>query len=196
MAQKWVKEERDQDLLILLLRRDQEGLSLLYDRYYSVLYRLAYRILGERTQSEEVAQDVMVEIWNKIHTYDPKLARFSSWLFHIARKRAIDRLKREKRHVVPGHADEEQIQRLTDPSASTEKEVERADLSHAIGMAVRELSKEQREIIDLMYFQGYTQTEISQREAIPLGTVKSRVRLAMNHLKKKLHSLAGREEPS
>ncbi|WP_236588276.1 RNA polymerase sigma factor [Tumebacillus amylolyticus] len=175
----------DLELLRQVAGGDREALGMLYDRYERLVYSLAYRVVQDPQTAEEVVQDVFTRVWQKHALYDPALAKFSTWLLQVARNRAIDVLKSRRRQQ-ESVSDDTLLQTVADASPQTEEQVLQAIEQEEIRDAMRELNPEQRDVIHWMYFDGWTQQEISNRQDIPLGTVKSRVRLALNRLRQTL----------
>ncbi len=162
-----------------------EALGDLYDRYGSLLMGLAYRILGNRTDAEEVLQDVLLHVWNHAGRYDPSRSSVSTWLVLIARSRAIDRLR--SRRVVERTVEAVQHE-PGDGHASPEgaENVLIAERRERVRREMESLPPEQREVLELAFFQGLSQSEIAGQTGIPLGTVKTRTLLAMKKLRQAL----------
>lgn len=166
-----------EDGLVSELRsRSRKAFDYLYDNYSSSLYGVVYAVLKNEDIADEVLQDVFVKIWNNIDSYDPAKGKLYTWMLNIARNKAIDSLR-------SGKTEAEKKVRLESAPINTG-----ALTPHIDGIGLRKLvenlDKEQKDIIDLLYFKGFTQTEAAEELAIPLGTVKSRVRLAVNKLRK------------
>jgi RNA polymerase sigma-70 factor (ECF subfamily) len=174
----------DNQLLQRIVSEDQEALAELYDRYANLVFTIAANTLGETLSAEEVTQDVFLRVWNKAESYNPNHAKVSTWLGSITRYRAIDLLR--SYHVRPeGHSVESQetvIHFLVDPS-NPEMETQIATESEKVRKAVNNLPDEQKEVLVWAYFGGYTHQEIAERLAIPLGTAKTRIRLALQKLR-------------
>ena len=169
----------DPDLLRRMRLGDEAALEALYARYGGLLYTLAVRIVGDRELAREVVQDTFLRSWDGRETYDEQRGRVSWWLMGIARNRAID-LLRSRSHQ----------QRIRERAASREGPAASAgDLSDTVSErvtvlhALRTLSDAQRTAIELAYYQGLTQMEIAEQLGQPLGTVKGRIREAMERLR-------------
>jgi RNA polymerase sigma-70 factor (ECF subfamily) len=175
----------DAALVRQLADRRPEALGELYDRYGSLLMGLAYRVLGNRTDAEEVLQDVLLHVWNQAGRYDPARSSVSTWLVLIARSRAIDRLR--SRRVVERTMEAAQHE-PGDGHASPEgaENVLIAERRERVRREMESLPPEQREVLELAFFQGLSQTEIAGQTGIPLGTVKTRTLLAMKKLRQAL----------
>jgi len=178
----------DQSLLDRVAAKDSQALADLYDRYAPVALALAGRILGDRSEAEDVLQVVFTRVWTDAGRYDPSKGSPTSWLLSWVRNGAIDRLRRREAlqraalhsidHAPAGHDD-------SHGHDATAEERER------LKKAVASLPADQRQVIELAYFEGLSQTQIAQRLGEPLGTVKTRVRLGMNKLRQALPVLSG-----
>lgn len=168
---------------VLLVRRVHEGdsdaLRLLYERYGGIVFGLTYRLLGDRQAAEECTQDVFVSVWRTARSYEPERARVSTWLLTIARNRAIDATRRRAARPVDPHEDIWSA----DESPDTADLVSSADEAARVAAAMAELPDAQREALSLAYFDGLSHTEIAERLRIPVGTVKGRIRLALDRLR-------------
>lgn len=178
----------DQALLERIAGRDAHALADLYDRTAPVALALAGRILGDRSEAEDVLQIVFTRVWQEAGRYDATKGSVASWLLSWVRNGAIDRLRRREAlrraslHAADagaaGHGHED------GPSHDAE---DREKLSRAVA----ELPPDQRQCIELAYFEGLSQTQIAQKLGEPLGTVKTRMRLGMNKLRQALPVLSG-----
>lgn len=167
----------------VLVRRvesgDHDALRVLYDRYASVVFGMTFRLLGDRQAAEECTQDVFVSVWRTARSYEPSRAKVSTWLLTIARNRAIDATRRRAARPVDPHEDVWSI----DESPDTADVVGSADEASRIAAALAELPDAQREALSLAYFDGLSHTEIAERLQVPVGTVKGRIRLALDRLR-------------
>jgi len=163
---------------------DADALGELYDRYGRVAFGLVYRMLPSPEAAEEVTQDAFHAVWRQARSYRPERGSVRTWLLAICRNAAIDwrrtRGKRLEREVTIEAAAE----LLSD--ARVDERVVSAMRAERIRKIVGELPKEQRDVLALAFWGGYSQSEIAARTGTPLGTVKSRVRLAMNKLRESL----------
>lgn len=168
------------ELARLLKARDKQAFSYLYDNYHKALFLIIYRIVKQQELAEDVLQNVFLKIWNGIGSYDAEKSQLYTWMLNVARNAAIDSL-REKHEK-----NKSNIQEASD-IVYYDNRVFVEDTSHeSIGIKgmISVLSNDHQEIIDLAYFQGYTQTEIATHLSIPLGTVKTKIRQAILELKK------------
>lgn len=152
---------------------------MLYDNYGAALYGVILRIVQSEHHAENVLQDSFVKIWKNIQSYDASKGRFFTWMLNIARNSAID-LIRSKAFRNSGQTDSLSNQLYNPSKLTTETNIQTMDLENI----VNKLNPELKQIIDLAYFKGYTQREIAKEFDIPLGTVKSRVRIAIRELRK------------
>ena len=172
----------DSALVERMMAGDESALAALYDRYGGMLFAMLVRILRDTSAAEEVLQDLFLQLWRGASRFDASRGSLPAWLLVIGRNRAISRLRgREHREVLE---DPENFSFDTVPSSGDlEDEAWRAQLMERLSGAMATLPPEQREAVELAYSEGMTQTEIAARTGCPLGTVKSRVRAAMQSLK-------------
>jgi RNA polymerase sigma-70 factor (ECF subfamily) len=176
----------DESLLRLIAFAKTDALSEFYDRYSRLVYSLAVFILDDPESAEEVTQDVFVRIWEKAETYRAEQAKVSTWLTSITRNRSIDVLRR--RRVRPeGHRvgwDDAALETL--PAADLPNPEDAADKfiqAQRVRVAITTLPHDQRQALALAYFGGYSHSEIAAALGEPLGTVKTRIRMAMQKLR-------------
>lgn len=176
----------DVELLTAVARGDEQALGLVYDRYRLILFGLVLRILHSRQEAEDVLQEVFLQVWNKAADFDESRGRPFTWLVTLARSRAIDRLRSlGSRERVAQEAAREVVEASSDAIEDTI----RAQEGRVVRNALQELPPEQRQLLELAYFEGLTQSEIAKRVKSPLGTVKTRMRAGMAKLR---DSLRGR----
>jgi RNA polymerase sigma-70 factor (ECF subfamily) len=171
----------DPELLRRMGRGDEAALEALYARYGGLVYTLALRIVGDRELAREVLQDTFLRCWNGGATYDPVRGRVPWWLMGIARNGAIDLLRSR-----PHQARLREQEPLTPEVAAYPEAAETVLLRRTVTGALQGLSTVQREAIELAYYGGLTQVEIAQTLKEPLGTIKSRIRDAMERLRQLL----------
>jgi len=169
----------EEQLIVLLKEKNETGFHHLYDNYSGALYGVILRIVQSKEYTEEIIQDVFVKIWNSIHQYDSVKGRFYTWMINIARNTAIDYLKSK------GFQNELKNQPLPDFVYNSAELSTTNHSSDFIGFnhILEKLEVDKQELIDLAYYQGYTQNEISEKLKIPLGTVKTKMRNALIKLK-------------
>jgi RNA polymerase sigma-70 factor (ECF subfamily) len=172
----------EEELVMRLQNQDQHAFSYLYDNYSAALNGVIYRMVENTELAEDILQEAFVKIWNNFSSYDTSKGRLFTWMLNITRNLTIDTLRSKgykKQAKISG--DENSVNNLSNDG----KIAERFD---AMGLRkqLANLKPEQRTIIDLAYFNGYTQDEISKEMGIPLGTVKTRMRAAIIELRKLL----------
>jgi RNA polymerase sigma-70 factor (ECF subfamily) len=169
-------------MLDLLARGEPEGVEMLYDRYSGLAYTLAFRVLNDAGAAEDVVQEAFLSIWRRASTYRSDRGSLRTWVCSIVHHRALDWLRgragRARQDVALEHAPVA-VTSVSDTWDRVATDLERDE----VGRALTELSVEQRETIELAYFGGYSQVEISELMNVPLGTVKGRTRLALRKLR-------------
>jgi RNA polymerase sigma-70 factor (ECF subfamily) len=177
-------ERSDEELVALIVARNETAFRLLYDRYADMVYSVAMRVLADGAAAQDVVQDVFLRFWRSPARFDPARGRFISWLLSVARNRAVDEVRsrgrRRLHEMAPAEgADDPVDEAAADPARLAVLAAERA----VIRAALQTLPDEQRQAIELAYFGGLTQQEIAARLGAPLGTIKTRVRLGMRKLR-------------
>jgi len=176
----------DDGLLVRTAKGDKKAFTLLYDRTASRVYGLVKRVLTDPAQSEEVTQDVYLEAWQNASRYDPVKGKALSWLFTMANRRAIDRVRASQssrdRDLAAGIRDYEE-------SRDDVEETVEITLEHQrISAIIRTLSANHQQALELTYFQGLTNTEAAQKAGIPAGTMKGRLRDALIALRTRINN--------
>jgi RNA polymerase sigma-70 factor (ECF subfamily) len=170
----------DAQLLEGIAQRDESSLAALYDRYHLLAFSLALRVVNDRGRAEDVVQDAFLSVWRKAGSYVEGRGSVKTWLTSIVRNRAID-LVRAKRES--DSDDEAVLLAIRDPRPSVIEQVTATLDRDVIRGAIGELPLEQRQAIAMAYFEGRSHSEISDATGLPLGTVKSRIRLGMHRLR-------------
>jgi len=181
--ERWT-EDRDADLSAIarMAGGDQTALAELYDRHSRQVYSIAVRILQNPADAEDVVQDVFSQAWRHASRYDVARGAVGAWLLTVARSRAIDRLR--ARRVRPDLAAPGKIVRdVLDPALLQDAQLLTAEQVERVRGALGELPMPQRTALELAYYEGLTHKEIAERLQEPLGTVKTRIRLAMSKLR-------------
>jgi RNA polymerase sigma-70 factor (ECF subfamily) len=163
---------------------DGQALSEVFDLHSSIVLGLLVRILGRRSEAEEILQEVFLQIWNQADRYDPEKATPRGWMLMLARSRALDRLRRRDASQRREETVADEAIRLVRP-VGTER-LEASEQRSRIHSALGRLTPEQRNCIELAFFEGLTHTQIAERLEAPLGTVKSRILLGMGKLRQML----------
>lgn len=176
----------DGELALRLRSRDESALESLYDRHGSLAFTLAARILDDRLLAEDVVQEAFLSIWRNAERFDPARSSFRSWMITIVRNRCFDKLR--GRQAQPKISREVEISDHPGPD-DVAGQVTKSLTAERVRAALNVLPVEQRETVELAYYGGLTQTEISDHMGVPLGTVKGRVRMAMGKLRELLSGL-------
>jgi len=176
--------EADRDLIDRLRRRDPQALAELYDRYGRQVYSLILRVVRDGAITEDLVQETFLRVWNRVHVFDIERGSLGAWLLAVARNRAIDYLRstagRERNAL---ELDETGYPGLF---CDMEPDILNADRTRRIRAAMEKLSPNQRQVMELAYFEGLSQTEMAQKIGQPLGTVKTWVRTALKSLRDEL----------
>lgn len=173
----------DSTLIEKMMAGDEGALSALYDRYSAMLFGTLLRILKDTQAAEEVLQDVFLQLWRSAAHFDASRGSLPAWLLVIGRNRAISRLRGRGSREVLEEEDGDYAGAFVS-AHNIEEEASRSELRESLAAALAALPAEQRQAVELAYFEGMTQTEIAARTGSPLGTVKTRVRTAMQSLKR------------
>lgn len=172
----------DEELMVRLSRGEADAFDLIYERHADAAFSLAYRICGSRAAAEEVAQDAFLALWRNGQRYEPSRGSVRNWILGIVHNRAIDSLRRAVRHDSRRAGDEGLAERLV-ARERTDEEAGRREEAGTMRTLLDDLPPEQRRVIELAYFAGFTHTEIADMLTIPVGTVKGRMRLGLEKLR-------------
>jgi RNA polymerase sigma-70 factor, ECF subfamily len=177
-----LRELADEDLMELVSDGEARAFEVVFDRHGGVAFSLAYRMCGQRTMAEDVVQEAFLSLWRTGARYDRTRGSVRSWVLSTVHNRAIDALRRglvRDSHNVSDYQIEE---RIVAPER-TEAEVSRRDEAHRVRSALQGLPPEQRQVIELAYFGGFSHTQIAEMLEMPVGTVKGRMRLGLMKLR-------------
>jgi RNA polymerase sigma-70 factor (ECF subfamily) len=182
------KAERlaDEELMPLIGEKDPEAFEVFYDRHGGVAYSLAYRIVGEKAAAEDVTQEAFISIWKSGARFDRARGSVRSWMLSIVRNRAIDALRSRAGKAPKLSFDDDAILEQRPSGELTEDEAMRRETASELRGALGELPGEQSKVIELAYFGGFSQSEISRMLGVPLGTVKGRMRLGLEKIRGEL----------
>jgi len=177
-------EPSDEALLDAIAGGAVWAMDSLYQRYNRILYSLAYRMVADHQVAEDLLQDAFLAVWRRATTYSPQSGAARSWLISIMHHRTIDYLRRVRRRSTIQEAPLEELE-LNEGIAHPDAwdAAWQSVKSSRVRAALMQIPTEQRLVIELAYFQGWTHTEIAQGTQIPLGTIKARMRLGLLHLK-------------
>jgi RNA polymerase sigma-70 factor, ECF subfamily len=177
----------DEQLMTRLEGSEVEAaIARLYNRYARTVFGVGLKMLGDRSLAEELTQEVFLKVWRSSGTFDPARGGFSTWLFRVTRSVALDLHRRRARRIRPVPEGDTHLAAVRDDSAGPQEIVDEAWLSWRVSRALDVLEAPYREVIELAYFGGFSQREISMRTGIPLGTVKTRTARAFRRLREEL----------
>ena len=166
------------ELIARLQAHEEAAFSYLYDHYSKALFAVIFQVLPQTELAEDVLQDVFVKIWQNVGSYDPSKGRLYTWMLNIARNSAIDRTRSKD------FGKQAKTTALTENVYSGKEGASAALVDVGLKKTLERLPEENRRLLQLSYFQGYTQEEISKMLGIPLGTVKTRIRSTLLQLRK------------
>jgi RNA polymerase sigma-70 factor, ECF subfamily len=176
------KQLADEDLMQLVRGGDARAFEVLFDRHGAPAFSLAYRMCGSRSRAEDIVQEAFLSIWRAGGRYDQSRGSVRAWILSTVHNRAIDVFRRESLRAA-GTLDAGNIaERLAAPEL-TEVEVERRADADRVRSALHELPDEQRQVIELSYYSGFTHEQIAEMLSLPPGTVKGRMRLGLSKLR-------------
>ncbi|MGE6489448.1 RNA polymerase sigma factor [Paenisporosarcina sp. NPDC076898] len=181
----------DSQLYDRLRSKDQSALEELYDRYERLVYSFAYRMTQNAQLAEDTVQEVFIKLWKDHAPYTEDKGKFSSWLLTMTRNTSLDALRKKGKQQEVGLLDKDAEQMKAPIDELPEQMLEWKEKGTILRKAIDRLKDDQRSIVELFYFHGLSQESISTKLDIPLGTVKSRIRLALQHLRKHLESERG-----
>jgi RNA polymerase sigma-70 factor (ECF subfamily) len=180
----------DEDLMELVREGEARAFEVIFDRHGGVAFSLAYRMCGRRALAEDVVQEAFLSLWRSGARYDRARGSVRSWVLSVVHNRAIDAFRRgaagEHREV-----HEEGLAERVPSSERTDTEVERRDDARVVRQALEALPADQRQVIELAYFGGFTHSQISEMLGLPAGTVKGRMRLGLTKLRLSIGETAG-----
>jgi RNA polymerase sigma-70 factor (ECF subfamily) len=181
----------DQEMIARIGRRDQGAFSALYDRLSGPLYSLAMKMLGDPAEAQDALQEVFLQIWSRAGTYDPEQSSVFSWTVLLTPSRVIDRLRARGRRSRVVVASTEEAPTAADASTveSAADTAEKNDEAARVRYVLNNLPSEQREAIELAFFEHLSHHEIAARLGQPLGTVKARIRRGLLKLRQRLNTL-------
>jgi RNA polymerase sigma-70 factor (ECF subfamily) len=181
----------DEEVMTAIARGEHDALATLYDRYAGAVFALALRIVADREVAEEVTQEAFLRVWRHAASYDAEKGRVATWLLGVTHHLAIDQVRRRRVQAQPMPVTDEGepvVTLMPDPTIDVERETVGAERRQVLGAALTRLPAAQREVIEHTYYRGLTQIEIADRAGIPLGTVKTRLRLGLRKLREILQS--------
>jgi RNA polymerase sigma-70 factor (ECF subfamily) len=177
--------ETDPELAERLKRRDPQAMADLYDRYGRLAYSLILRIVRDAEMAEDLVQETFLRVWSRAQAFDSERGALGSWLLAVARNRAIDYLRSADGRMSRSSYE---LVEMENPAlfANPESQIVTSDQAARIREALSKLNPSQRNVIELAYFEGLTQTEMAEKMGQPLGTIKTWVRTALKNLRDEL----------
>ncbi len=176
---------KEAQLIDKIAAKDESALSDLYDIYSRLIYSFTLKILKDKNETEDLLQTIFFQIWNSASTFDKTKGTAYSWIITMSRNRALDKLRSKSFKQAKQFSHDVEILHLKDDKSVSNLDAaianERAEM---LKNAMSQIPEEQKSVLTLAYFEGYTQTEISEKLNIPLGTVKTRIRQALTKLEK------------
>ncbi len=180
----------DEDLMALVHEGDAQAFEVIFDRHADAAFSLAYRMCGRRATAEDVVQDAFLSLWRSGARYDHRRGSVRSWVLTVVHNRAIDAFRRASLRTSRDVVDDGLSERMAGPE-DTGAEVERREEARTVRSALDELPTEQRQVIELAYFGGFSHSQIAESLKLPPGTVKGRMRLGLHKMRNALGDPAG-----
>lgn len=177
-----LRQLADEDLMLRVRSGDARAFEVLVDRHGSPAFSLAYRMCGSRTRAEDVVQEAFLSLWRAGGRYDPARGSVRSWILSAVHNRAIDSFRRESLRAARPLEESNVEERLAAPEL-VEVEVERRADADRVRNALHDLPEEQRQVIELAYYGGFTHQQIADMLSLPAGTVKGRMRLGLGKMR-------------
>lgn len=172
----------DEELMERVVRNDADAFEIVMERHADAVFAIIYRMCGRRALAEDAAQEVYLTLWRSAGRYDRGRGSVRTWALRIAHNRAIDLIRRDQVHT-RRQVESEGIEEVIAAPESTDSQAIDRIVSHEMRGALEELPDDQRQVVELAYYGGFTQTEIAEMVQAPLGTVKGRMRLALQRLR-------------
>jgi RNA polymerase sigma-70 factor, ECF subfamily len=177
-----LRDLADEDVMARFQDGDARAFEVIFDRHAAVAFSLAYRICGRSAIAEDIVQESFLSLWRGGARYDPTRGSVRSWILGTVHNRAIDSFRKERATSSRNVADEGLAERMPAPQR-TEAEIERRDDARQVRAALVKLPEEQRRVIELAYFGGFSHTQIAELLGLPAGTVKGRMRLGLTKMR-------------
>lgn len=187
---KHLEDLADEDLMARIADADPQAFAVVYDRHSTAAYSLAYRIAGRRSAADDVVQEAFLSLWRSAARYDERRGSVRTFILGIVHNRSIDALRRATVHDSRRSSDEGIEERFAAPDR-VDVEVQQRSTAETVRAAMATLPPDQQKVVDLAYFGGFSQSEIAEMLDAPLGTVKGRMRLALEKLRAALGEEAG-----
>lgn len=172
----------DEELMHLVRAGDAQAFEIVFDRHSGAAFSLAYRMCGRQAMAEDIVQEAFVSLWRSGARYDAMRGSVRTWVLSVVRNRTIDAFRRESAKGSRDVSEEGIAERMAAPEL-TDTEVERRDEARQVRKALVELPPDQRQVIELAYFGGFTHSQIADMLELPSGTVKGRMRLGLTKMR-------------
>lgn len=169
----------------------EQALTDFYERFSPMVMGLLMRMMRDPQQSEELLQEVFIELWKRSSQYDPRRSAVTSWVCMVTRSRAIDRMRSQKRRMRDKHVSDDGVSLVGGSEHQPDQLAAAKRRASAVRAALAKLSTDQRDVLELAYFRGMSHSEIASETNLPLGTVKSRILSGMRVLRAELQNLKG-----
>jgi len=184
-------EISDEELMMRIQQGQEEALGMLYDRYSGVLKSLIMRVIHNDAESDDLLQEIFVELWNQSGTFSPKKGKPLGWIVTLTRRRAIDRLRKRQAYARVEEKFKERPEQQPEAwvQNTLEDDIELNDARRVLNKVLNELPDAQRQAIELAYFKGMSQREVAAHTGIPLGTIKTRLELGLKKISEALKGL-------
>jgi RNA polymerase sigma-70 factor (ECF subfamily) len=178
----------DEELMELVGDRDAAAFETVFERHADAAFSLAYRMCGKRAMAEDVVQEAFLSLWRTGARFDPERGSVRAWVLGVVHNRAVDAFRRDTVHISRDVTDDGITERMPAPQR-TDREAVRHDEAQQLRGALEDLPAEQRQVIELAYFGGFTHRQIAAMLKLPAGTVKGRMRLGLTKLRRALGEL-------
>jgi RNA polymerase sigma-70 factor, ECF subfamily len=185
-----LRELADEDLMVLVRDGEPRAFDVLFDRHGGPAFSLAYRMCGSRARAEDIVQEAFLSVWRAGGRYDQSRGSVRTWILSTVHNRAIDSFRREAARPARSLEQDDAGDRLVAPELTDVEAERRVDADNVRG-ALRELPDDQRQVIELSYYGGFTHQQIAEMLALPPGTVKGRMRLGLGKLRIALGDAGG-----
>ena len=180
----------DEELMALVQGGDKRAFELVFDRHADAAFSLAYRMCGRRGTAEDIVQEAFLSLWRSSERYDSSRGSVRTWVLGVVHNRAIDMFRRDTVHAGKDVSDEGVSERIASP-VDVEGEVQRRQDANHVRSALDDLPSDQRQVIELAYFGGFSHSQIAEILHLPAGTVKGRMRLGLSKLRISLGDASG-----
>jgi RNA polymerase sigma-70 factor (ECF subfamily) len=187
-----IRNLADEEVMALVQEGSTRAFELVYDRHGGAAFSLAYRMVPNRTTAEDITQEAFLSIWRSRARYEPTRGSVRTWVLGIVHNRAIDALRRNLVHD-RRRASAEGLEEREEAPERTDIEVARLQEAHSVRAALKQLPSEQARVLQLAYFGGFSHSQIAEMLEMPIGTVKGRMRLGLEKLRRALEGLVSEE---